>query len=58
MFLHLVTLNANILAYGISPILDGADQQGLGTAPGGLAGRGAPGGQDLSLPEPARYRVF
>jgi len=56
--LHLVVLNDNNVTYGLSPILVREDKQCLGTAPGGLAGRGTTGGKDLPLPELARYRVF
>ena len=39
MVLHLVAPNDNRVAYGISPILAGADKECLGTAPGCMAGR-------------------
>lgn len=56
--LHIVALFAKVLAYGTEAFLGGADRKGLETTVHRVALRGTPGWQDLSIAEPAGYRVF
>ena len=50
--LHLVELFVKLLAYGSKTFLDIPGGKGLEEALGGLARRGAPCRENLSLPEP------
>ena len=56
--LHIVALFAKVLSYGTEAFLGGADRKGVETTVRRVALRGTPGWQDLSIAEPAAYRVF
>ena len=56
--LHLVALNANMVAYGTENFLAQIVRIGVGTKIDCLACRSAARGQDLSLPEHSGYRIF